>query len=65
MTNYIQSFVLDQPTNISSIFASYLEAPDSELLENPEEMYPRYYIDNDAIRKFKSLRYRYDPSRKG
>ena len=45
MTNYMQSFILDPPTiirYISSRISS--EASASELLENLEDMFPRYYI---------------------
>ena len=35
--------------NISSGFSSNSEASASELLENPEEMFHRYYMDSDVI----------------
>ena len=36
-------------TNISN------ETSASEILENQEEMFPRYYVDGDAIRRFRFL----------
>ena len=48
MTNSIQSFVHDLHSytisNISSIFSSNSEAEASELLENIEETFPRFYM---------------------
>ena len=40
--------------HISSRFSGNSEAFASELLENLEEMFPRYYMDSDVISKFKS-----------
>ena len=51
MKNFIQSFVFNQPTNISNekrflqdLFSNS-EAPASELLKNQQEMFPRHYMD--------------------
>ena len=40
--------------NFSSRFSSNSKANASELLENLEEMFTRYNIDNDVISRFKS-----------
>ena len=40
--------------NISSIFSSNSEEEASELLENIEEMLPRYYMKSHVIIEFKS-----------
>ena len=45
----MQSFLQTTISNISSGFSSNSEAFASELLENPEEVFPRYYIHSDQF----------------
>ena len=54
--NPIRSFVYYKHwRNISSRFSSSSEAIASELLENIEEMFPRYYMKSDMFSMFKPL----------
>ena len=56
--NVLNILCMEYVGNISSRFSSNSEARASELQEDLEEMFPRFYMGNNAINRFKYSCYR-------